>query len=128
AAARTDREALIAELTAALEAYEVALASEETIRAAQRLANDVWHALPHYLAWNAAAANRTEGPTREHLKQLLAELAALDKLLAAPAAGKAADVRAAVAALAQSRRAIEHDLDLVNVEQLLAAPASPGEG
>ena len=128
AAARSDREALIADLTAALDAYQAALADEEAIRAAQRLASDVWHALPHYLAWNAAIANQTAGPTREHLKQLMAELAALDKLLAAPAPGKAADARAAAAALDKTRQTIEYDLDPVNVEQLLSAPASPGEG
>lgn len=128
AAARTDRDALIAALTTAVETYQTALADLETVRSAQRLAADVWHALPHYLAWNAAGAvGNGGGPTRARLNELLAQQAALGELLDTPAPGKAAAIREATAALAKTRRDVEHDLDLVNVEQLLGAPASPGE-
>ena len=122
AAARTDRDAIIAALSSALEAYQTAIADLESIRTAQRLAADVWHALPHYLAWQAGGA-----VSRAQLNALLDQLTALEGALAAPALGKAGAVRDAAQAVAATRRGIEHDLDPTNVEQLVAPPAAPGE-
>jgi len=127
AAARTDRDVLIASLTTVLETYETAIADAAAIRSAERLTADVWHSLPHYLAWNAAGRLGTNKPPAKLLDELLDQLAAIDALLATPAGGKAGAIRAATALLAKTRREVEHDLDPLNVEQLLAEPASPGE-
>ncbi len=123
AAAGADRDALIASLNAALGAYRTAIADQQSRRTAERLAADVWRALPHYLAWNAAGGLCTSA----ELAGLLTDLAALEELLARgqPAAG---EIREAAEALAKSRRQIERDLDPLAIEQLLGPPVSPGEG
>jgi len=128
AGATYDRDTAIANLTQAVATYKAALDELAAIRSGERLANDVWFRLPDYLAWNAAAGNvRGVGPTRDELADLLPRLTALGDLLAAPGAGRAAEVRQAAGQLQTALEQVRAAAEPRAAEQLLSPPISAGK-
>jgi hypothetical protein len=126
--AATARDTLIQDLTSATGIYQSAIVNLGTIRTAERLAHDLWHRLPIYLAWHASAGgSATVAPSANTLKRLIATLAELDQLLDSPASENIVAVKETAARLSALQAEVEKPLDPLAIEQLLTTPASPGE-
>ncbi len=126
ASATVNRETLISQLSEARDTYRAALAKMAEVSKAQRLANDVFHRLPDYLAWNAkAGGDASAGPTDSQLRSLLTALEALAGTLESREPAKLIAIRDKTSQLIATQAEVELVASGLAIEQVLAESPPP---